>query len=236
MEQHAALPGKADFDEAKLLKSLSCIHKMAPTWSDERIWSYLRYSKNINVSKKVVTHLLEKIDDSESTAGSDRFSVGNTTQTPAQGPLWQMNMFSYKAHGWADLKIIFVMDALSGTVKGHTFAASCRAWHWLLALNKALECDPAFDDGLYLTTGTDPHPSSPTFMKSCWDLGIHHQITSASLPGEAFSILFRRWIEEKLSFYLGAGSFENSLSQCVDDFNKKVSWDDTPHRSSIKKG
>ncbi len=231
MEQHAVLQTKADFDEAKLLKSLSCIQKMAPTWSDERIWSYLRYSKNINVSKKAVTHLLEKIDQTKSTSVPDRFSVGNTTQTPAQGPLWQMDMFSYKAQGWADLKIIFVMDALSGTVKGHTFAASCRTWHWLLALNKALGCDPAFDDGLHLTTGTAPQPSSPIFMKACWDLGIQHQITSASLPGEAFSILFRRWVEEKLSSYLDDDSFENALSQCVNEFNEKVSWDDTVHTS-----
>lgn len=226
MEQRAVLQEKAYFDEAKLLKSLCCIQKMAPTWTDERIWSYLRYSKNMDISKKMVTHLMEKITQDSFTPMSNVASVHSTIQKSLQNPLWQIDMFSYKADGWADLKIIFVMDALSGVVKGHTFAGSCRTWHWLLALNQALEYEPTFDDGLHLTTRIDPRPSSPTFMKACWDLGIHHQITSTSLPGEAFSILFRRWIEERLSSYLGVNSFGDALSECVRDFNKKVSWDD----------
>lgn len=223
MQQHVSSQENAPYDEVKLINSLTCIQKMAPTWSDERIWSYLRYSKNINVSKKVVTHLLEKIDQWESMPVPAHISVNKTIQKQPQSPLWQMDMFSYKAHGWADLKIIFVMDACSGTVKGHTFAASCRTWHWLLALNQALERDPALDNDLYLTTGTDPQASSLMFMRACWDLGIHHQITSASLPGEAFSILFRRWVEEKLSFYLESQPLHQALDHCVADYNKKVS-------------
>ncbi|MFN7640735.1 MAG: hypothetical protein ACK5PR_03220, partial [bacterium] len=91
MQQHISSQENAPYDEVKLINSLTCIQKMVPTWSDERIWSYLRYSKNINVSKKVVTHLLEKIDQWESTPVPAHVFVNKTIQKQPQSPLWQMD-------------------------------------------------------------------------------------------------------------------------------------------------
>lgn len=208
-------------DDDTIMAHLANIQNMNPTWGSTRIWSYMRYSRDLNVTRGSVARMVALLKQRQQTQTKVSSYKARQRAKQPQPPLWQMDMFTYKADGWADLKIIYAMEAATGLVKGFTFTASCRAWHWLLALNQALENHEPGEKTVCLVTDKKSQPASVTFMRACWDLGIEHHITDDVLPGETFSLFLRRWIEEKLPGYWVQKTFCEALDQCVRDFNKR---------------
>ena len=165
-----------------LLNIISNIKDTSPSWGYKRIWSYLRYSCDLDVDKNEVNHLtknLNKLNRSSSTFLSP-LSLNERQNEKKIKYVWQMNALQiHLPHlGW--IHMVVVMDAVTGKVLSHYAGLKCQTWYWLVALNKALNHLPekkaSPEEELCLFTDTKIQPTSITFMRACWDLGIQHRI------------------------------------------------------------
>jgi hypothetical protein len=85
--------------------------------------------------------------------------------------------------GW--VYVVVVLDWHSKKVVGHYAGLQARAWHWLVALNRAVNRQfPHGIEGqsLHLMADNGCQPTSLAFMRACADLGIRQAFTSYSNP------------------------------------------------------
>lgn len=210
-----------------LEKSVLKIKRMFPPWGYRRIWSYLRYSCGIAVSKNKVFFLLKKC------ARRNRSSFRTLApslffEKPGKFQhLWHMDMIKLPMTGYGHLYVVFVIDTTTGKILGHYAGLRCQSWHWLQALNNAtynhFERDLAPIAGVCLVTDSKSQPTSISFMRSCWDLGLNHRVRHRTLPKNIFSKEFEKWIKKKMSISNSPKSLKETLTILganIRDFNK----------------
>ncbi len=212
-----------------LLKSVLKIKRMFPSWGYRRIWSYLRYSRGIEVSKNRVFSLLKMLGHRDQHYFHDlgHSSLLFETREKFQH-LWHMDVIKLRVSGYGYICVIFVMDTTTGTILGHYVGLKCQSWHWLFALNKAmdnlcLERDLKTRIDICLVTDTKAQPTSVSFMRSCWDLGITHKIRRLDLTKDIFSKEFQKWVRSKMSASNNSKSLKailTALAVCIRDFNR----------------
>ena len=83
--------------------------------------------------------------------------------------------------GWA--YIVLVIDWYTKKIVGHFCGEQSKSWHWLAALNKAVNrqfplgiLDSTVELNLMSDNGSQP--TSMSFMRTCRDLGIKQAFTS----------------------------------------------------------
>ena len=111
-----------------------------------------------------------------------------------------MTKVMIEGFGWVYL--VVVLDWHSKKVVGHYAGLQARAWHWLVALNRAV--NRQFPHGiesqsLNLMADNGCQPTSLAFMRACAGLGIRQAFTSYSNPkGNADTERFLRTLKEEL--------------------------------------
>jgi putative transposase len=101
--------------------------------------------------------------------------------------------------GW--VYVVIVIDWYTKKIVGHYAGLQSKAWHWLYALNKAV--NRQFPDGarghnLSLMSDNGCQPTVTSFMAACYTLGIHQASTSYNNPkGNAETERFMRTLKEE---------------------------------------
>jgi len=114
---------------ARLLERIRTIKADHPFWGYRRVWAYLRYVDGLVVNQKRIWGIMKANDLLVKPNLKLRAKrKANTTKPrptrPSQG------------FGWVYL--VVVLDWHSKKVASHYAGLQARAWHWLVALNRAV--------------------------------------------------------------------------------------------------
>jgi putative transposase len=119
-----------------------------------------------------------------------------------------------------------LLDWDSKKVVGHYAGLQARAWHWLVALNRAVNRQfPHGIEGqsLHLMADNGCQPTSLAFMRAGAALGIRQAFTSYSNPqGNADTERFRRTLKEELVWlreWTSPAAFFAALDRWLADYN-----------------
>lgn len=131
--------------------------------------------------------------------------------------------------GWA--YVVIVLDWYTKKVVGHYVGDQSKTWHWLVALNKAV--NRQFPGGIKdqdqypkLISDNGCQPTSIGFMKTCSDLNIEQIFTSYNNPkGNADTERFMRTLKEEkawLQEWSSHSHLEKQLTHWIEiDYNQK---------------
>jgi putative transposase len=135
-----------------------------------------------------------------------------------------MTKVMIEGFGWVYL--VIVLDWHSKKVVGHYAGLQARAWHWLVALNRAVNRQfPRGIEGQSLNLMADNgcQPTSLAFMRACAALGIRQAFTSYSNPkGNADTERFLRTLKEELVWlreWTSPAAFFEALDRWLVDYN-----------------
>jgi transposase InsO family protein len=128
--------------------------------------------------------------------------------------------------GWA--YVVLVVDWYSKKLVGHYCGEQSKSWHWLAALNKAV--NRQFPAGireasgqLSLMSDNGSQPTSRSFMEACTGLGIKQAFTAYNNPkGNADTERMMRTLKEELCWlreWKSANELKMVLDTFVEDFN-----------------
>ncbi len=130
------------------------------------------------------------------------------------------------ASGWA--YVVLVVDWYSKKVVGHYCGEQSKAWHWLAALNKAINRQfPAgirdMETELNLMSDNGSQPTSRSFMETCAGLRIKQAFTAYNNPkGNADTERMMRTLKEELCWlheWQSVDVLKTALDRFVEDFN-----------------
>jgi transposase InsO family protein len=135
-----------------------------------------------------------------------------------------MTKVMIEGFGWVCL--VVVLDWHSKKVVGHYAGLQARAWHWLVALNRAVNRQfPHGIEGhrLNLMADNGCQPTSLAFLRACAALGIRQAFTSYSNPkGNADTERFLRTLKEELVWlreWTSPAAFFVALERWFVDYN-----------------
>lgn len=129
--------------------------------------------------------------------------------------------------GWA--YIVLVLDWYSKKVVGHYCGEQSKNWHWLVALNKAV--NRQFPAGireakveLNLMSDNGSQPTSMSFMQACEALGIKQAFTAYNNPkGNADTERMMRTLKEEMVWlreWQSVEELKTALDEFVESFNE----------------
>jgi len=224
----AAVRAAAD---ARLLEKIQVLKSEHPFWGYRRIWAYLRFVVGLSVNRKRVYRLLKEND--LLVKASTRLLAKRTSQTRKPRPeranqWWGIDMTKVMTDSsWA--YIVLVVDWYSKKVVGHFCGEQSKSWHWLAALNKAL--NRQFPKGarqmeieLNLMSDNGSQPTSRSFMETCAGLGIKQAFTAYNNPkGNADTERMMRTLKEELCWlreWQSVNQLKTALDAFVENFNE----------------
>lgn len=85
--------------------------------------------------------------------------------------------------GW--VYVVIVIDWYTKKIVGHYAELQSKAWHWLIALNKAVNHqfpEGIRGQGVNLMADNGCQPTAISFMKACSDMQIKQAFTSYNTP------------------------------------------------------
>ena len=131
-----------------------------------------------------------------------------------------------------------VFDWHTKKVVGHYAGLQARAWHWLVALNRAVNRqfpDGVSDQGLNLMADNGCQPTALAFMRACAAMGIRQAFTSYSNPkGNADTERFLRTLKEELVWlheWTSPAAFFAALDQWISGYNARYLHSTLGYRS-----
>ncbi len=216
--------------DAVLLESIQVIKSEHPFWGYRRIRAYLRFVAESAVNKKRVYRLLKEND--LLVGNKTRLLAKRTSNTRKPRPertnqWWGIDMTKVMTDsGWA--YVVLVLDWYSKKVVGHYCGEQSKAWHWLAALNKAV--NRQFPVGireaeieLNLMSDNGSQPTSQSFMETCAGLGIKQAFTAYNNPkGNADTERMMRTLKEELCWlreWQSVNQLKAALDIFVENFN-----------------
>ena len=98
---------------------------------------------------------------------------------------WGIDMTKVMIDGFGWVYLVVVLDWHTKKVVGHYAGLQARAWHWLVALNRAV--NRQVPDGIEgrsvnLMADNGCQPTALAFMRACTALGIRQAFTSYNNP------------------------------------------------------
>jgi len=139
---------------------------------------------------------------------------------------WGIDMTKVMIEGFGWVYLVVVLDWHSKKVVGHYAGLQARSWHWLVALNRAMNRQfPAGIEGQTLSLMADNgcQPTSLAFMRACAALGIRQAFTSSSNPkGNADTERFLGTLKEQLVWlreWTSPAAFLAALDPWLADYN-----------------
>jgi len=160
--------------DALLLEQIRFIKSEHPFWGYRRVWAYLKFVAGLSVNKKRIYRLLK--ENNLLVKGEARLLAKRTSHTRKPRPeranqWWGIDMTKVMTRdGWA--YVVLVVDWYSKKVVGHYCGEQSKSWHWLAALNKAV--NRQFPGGireiqneLNLMSDNGSQPTGRSFMETC---------------------------------------------------------------------
>ena len=216
--------------DKSLLEQIRVIKSEHPFWGYRRVWAYLRFVAGLSVNKKRIYRLLKENDllvKAHTRLLAKRVSNTRKPRPERTNQWWGIDMTKVMtASGWA--YVVLVVDWYSKKVVGHYCGEQSKAWHWLAALNKAV--NRQFPKGiremeteLNLMSDNGSQPTSRFFMETCSGLGIKQAFTAYNNPkGNADTERMMRTLKEELCWlqeWSSANELRTALDRFVEGFN-----------------
>ena len=133
-----------------------------------------------------------------------------------------------------------VLDWHTKKVVGHYAGLQARAWHWLVALNRATNRqfpDGVRDRALNLMADNGCQPTSLAFMRACAAMGIRQAFTSYNNPkGNADTERFLRTLKEELVWLRESTSpdvFFQAFDRWIVEYNNSYLHSGMCYRSPV---
>ena len=190
---------------AQLLERIRDLKAQHPFWGYRRIWAYLRYVDGLIVNQKRIYGVMKVADllVKPNLKLRARRKVGTTKPRPTwPNQWWGIDMTKVMIEGFGWVYLVVVLDGHTKKIVGHYAGLQARAWHWLVALNRAVNRqfrDGVRDRALNLMADNGCQPTSLAFMRACAAMGIRQAFTSYSNPkGNADTERFLRTLKEEL--------------------------------------
>ena len=221
--------GRVEADSI-LLEQIRIIKSEHPFWGYRRVWAYLRFIAALSVNKKRVYRLLQENDllvRADTRLLAKRVSHIRKPHPSTINQWWGVDMTKVMtATGWA--YVVLVVDWYSKKVVGHYCGEQSKSWHWLAALNKAV--NRQFPGGiretetvLNLMSDNGSQPTSRSFMETCAGLGIKQAFTAYNNPkGNADTERMMRTLKEELCWlqeWQSVAELKTALDRFVEHFN-----------------
>ena len=213
-----------------LLERIRIIKSEHPFWGYRRVWAYLRFVAGLPVNKKRVYRLLRENDllvRADTPLLAKRVSNTRKPRPQRANQWWGIDMTKVMTrNGWA--YVVLVVDWYSKKVVGHYCGEQSKSWHWLAALNKAV--NRQFPKGireaeteLHVMSDNGSQPTSRSFMETCAGLGIKQAFTAYNNPkGNADTERMMRTLKEELCWlreWSSVNELKTALDAFVEDFN-----------------
>jgi transposase-like protein len=125
---------------AHLLERIRALKAEHPFWGYRRIWAYLRYVDGMVVNQKRV-YVMKANDLLVRPNPKLRARRKANTRKPRPtrpNEWWGIDMTKVMIEGFGWVYLVVVLDWHSKKVVGHYAGLQARAWHWLVALNRAV--------------------------------------------------------------------------------------------------
>ena len=190
---------------AQLLERIRDLKAEHPFWGYRRIWAYLRYVDGLIFNQKRVYGVIKAADllVKPNLKLRARRKAATTKPRPTwPNQWWGIDMTKVMIEGFGWVYLVVVLDWHTKKVVGHYAGLQARAWHWLVALNRAVNRqfpDGVRDRALNLMADNGCQPTSLAFMRACAAMGIRQAFTSYSNPkGNADTERFLRTLKEEL--------------------------------------
>jgi transposase InsO family protein len=216
--------------DVSLLKQIRIIKGDHPFWGYRRVWAYLRFVARLPINKKRVYRLLKEnnlLVRVDTRLLAKRVSNTRKPRPERANQWWGIDMTKVMTDsGWA--YVVLVVDWYSKKVVGHYCGEQSKSWHWLAALNKAV--DRQFLTGiremeteLNLMSDNGSQPTSRSFMETCAGLGIKQAFTAYNNPkGNADTERMMRTLKEELCWlheWQSVNELKTALDIFVENFN-----------------
>jgi len=155
-------------------------------WGYRRIWAYLRFVEGLTINKKRIYRLLKEnnlLVKSDLKLKARRSNSQSKPRPERINQWWGIDMTKVMTDsGWA--YIVLIIDWYTKKVVGHFCGQQSKSWHWLAALNKAV--NRQFPAGirnaggaeLNLMSDNGNQPTSGSFMQACAALSIKQAFTA----------------------------------------------------------
>jgi putative transposase len=190
---------------AQLLERIRDLKAEHPFWGYRRIWAYLRYVDGLIVNQKRIYGVMKGADllVKPNLKLRARRKADTTKPRPTwPNQWWGIDMTKVMIEGFGWVYLVVVLDWHTKKVVGHYAGLQARAWHWLVALNRAVNRqfpDGVRDRALNLMADNGCQPTSLAFMRACAAMNIRQAFTSYSNPkGNADTERFLRTLKEEL--------------------------------------
>lgn len=178
-----------------------------PFWGYRRIWAHLTYVDGLKISKHRVERLMRQ--HNLQVKKNMKLKAIRRADTKKPKPTkpnqwWGIDMTKVMIEGFGWVYVVIVIDWHTKKVVGHYAGLQSKAWHWLSALNKAV--NRQFPEGargqdVHLMSDNGCQPTATSFMAACHALGIHQAFTSYNNPkGNADTERFMRTLKEEFAW------------------------------------
>lgn len=200
-----------------------------PFWGYRRVWAHLTYVDGLKISKHRVERLMKQQDlQVKKNMNLKAIRRANTKKPRPVCPnqWWGIDMTKVMIEGFGWVYVVIVIDWHTKKIVGHYAGLQSKAWHWLIALNKAVNLQ--FPGGvrghdLHLMSDNGCQPTATSFMATCHALKIHQAFTSYNNPkGNADTERFMRTLKEEFAWlkeWTSPTSFMDELDQWIDRYN-----------------
>ena len=134
---------------AQLLERIRDLKAEHPFWGYRRIWAYLRYVDGLIVNQKRIYGVMKAADllVKPNLKLRARRKADTTKPRPTwPNQWWGIDMTKVMIEGFGWVYLVVVLDWHTKKVVGHYAGLQARAWHWLVALNRAV--NRQFPDGV----------------------------------------------------------------------------------------
>ena len=214
---------------AALLERVRELKAEHPFWGYRQIWAHLRYVDGLVVNQKRVYNVMKVADllVKPNLKLRARRKVDTKKPRPTRpNEWWGIDMTKVMIEGFGWVYLVVVLDWHSKKVVGHYAGLQARAWHWLVALNRAVNRQfPHGIEGQSLNLMADNgcQPTSLAFMRAGAGLGIRQAFTSYSNPkGNADTERFLRTLKEELVWlreWTSPAAFFAALDRWLAEYN-----------------
>ena len=216
--------------DKSLLEQIRVIKSEHPFWGYRRVWAYLRFIARLSINRKRVYRLLKEnnlLVKADTRLLAKRVSRTQKPRPERANQWWGIDMTKVMTrNGWA--YVVLVLDWYSKKVVGHYCGEQSKSWHWLAALNKAVNRQfPAgireMEIELNLMSDNGSQPTSRAFMETCAGLGIKQAFTAYNNPkGNADTERMMRTLKEELCWlreWSSTAELKTALDTFIEDFN-----------------
>jgi len=214
---------------ARLLERICDLKAEHPFWGYRRIWAHLRYVDGLVVNQKRVYSVMKATGLLVRPNLKLRARRKPDTRKPRPirpNEWWGIDMTKVMIEGFGWVYLVVVLDWHSKKVVGHYAGLQARAWHWLVALNRAVNRQfPGGIEGqsLHLMADNGCQPTALAFMRACAAMGIRQAFTSYSNPkGNADTERFLRTLKEELVWlreWTSPAAFFAALERWIASYN-----------------